>query len=394
MVEPRTDISIGLPADDAELQRFGSIAAYAFGASSDAPRVVRWEPERYRLMHVAGNLAGGLNLHDIGQWFGGRRVPMMGVAGVAIAPEYRALGLSTTLMRNMLEESHARGIALSTLFPATQEVYRRVGYEQAGTFMRYQQPLHGLPHNDRSLLVRQATATDHEAIRAIYTERARRTAGNLDRSTDMWNATLGTHTAGVHTFVVTRGDEPEGYISLRQQYDRDEQGKTIVVKDMVALTADAERRLLSFLASHRTTASSMVWAGPPASTLICHLPNPTCTVVAYNQWMLRIVDIPSALEARGYPSAIEGELHLDIQDTTCSWNAGRWILTVSAGRGDVRKGGHGAVRLDIRGLAPLYSGYLSAEELLSAGYIEGKKEDLALSSLIFSGPSPWTAEEF
>jgi len=229
-------------------------------------------------------------------------------------------------------------------------------------------------------------------MRALYAERGRRTAGNLDRNEYMWGRVMRAHDTVLNAYLVARDGAPEGYIVYHQEQDG--QDRNIVARDLVALTPDAARALLSFLAAHRSTVDSVEWNGSPADPLFFHMPNQDYTVTWYEQWMLRVVDVRGALEARGYPAALETELSLEVRDDALGWNEGRWVLAVSGGRAQARAGGNGDLRLDARGLAALYSGYLSAEELLSVGYIEGAPETLARASLIFAGPTPWMVDEF
>ncbi len=60
----------------------------------------------------------------------------------------------------------------------------------------------------------------------------------------------------------------------------------------------------------------------------------------------------------------------------------------------VRKGGRGALRMNITGLAPLFSGHMSAAELLLAGLLDGSERELSRAGIIFSGPKPWMTDNF
>ncbi len=51
-----------------------------------------------RAIRRDSRLAGGLVLLPLGQWFGGRSVPMTGLAAVMVAPEFRARGVATELL--------------------------------------------------------------------------------------------------------------------------------------------------------------------------------------------------------------------------------------------------------------------------------------------------------
>src|ERR1041384_5381049 len=86
-----------------------------------------------RIMRHGGGGTAVLDMIPMGQFFGGRSVRMVGIAGVSSAPERRGRGAGVRLMREMLAELHAAGVPLSGLYPATQPIYRRAGYEWAGS---------------------------------------------------------------------------------------------------------------------------------------------------------------------------------------------------------------------------------------------------------------------
>jgi predicted acetyltransferase len=166
------------------------------------------------------------------------------------------------------------------------------------------------------------------------------------------------------------------------------------VNDVVALTEAAARRILHFFSMHASVFDAVVVSlGSPDPLLMLPREEPW-EIEKLQRWMLRVVDVPAALAARGYRAGVEGQVHLDVRDEALPSNAGRYVLEVEKGRGSVRKGGKGSLRLDVATLAPLFTGYLTAEDLASYGRIEGAAKDLALASLVFSGPVPWMSDGF
>jgi len=65
--------------------------------------------------------------HAFGQDFGGRRVPMAGLSSVAVAPHRRGEGLARRVITMCLADRRERGQAISSLYPATTGLYRRLG---------------------------------------------------------------------------------------------------------------------------------------------------------------------------------------------------------------------------------------------------------------------------
>jgi predicted acetyltransferase len=111
-------------------------------------------------------------------------------------------------------------------------------------------------------------------------------------------------------------------------------------------------------------------------------------------WMLRVVDVRKALEARGYPRGVEAQLHFDIEDDMLPENNGKVTLSVSGGRGEVREGGEGRIKMHVRDLAAVYTGFASPFEQAVLGKVSGPNEDLWAAGAVFAGPRPWMADIF
>jgi predicted acetyltransferase len=333
----------------------------------------------------------------MGQWFGGRSVPTGAIRAVGVAPQFRAKGIATHLLSSVLEELRRDGIVSSTLYPATQPLYRRAGFELAGTRQGYSVPAHALSVQDRALELRTIERSDQDAIREVYAARARRTAGNLDRNSWLWQRILEPAPWGkpAHGFLVMRGGRVEGYAVYSQAVgDTLHNSHALEVVDWAILTPEAARRLLTFLCDHRSMVNSVNFFGAPADPLTYLLTEQKYSARDRNDWMLRIVDVRGALEARGYPAGVEAELHVEVNDDILTQNQGRYILAVGDSRGRVREGGRGDLSVDIRGLATMYTGYLSPTELLATGRIEGPQRDVDLAGAIFAGPCPWMPDVF
>lgn len=395
-VSPDRTVDFGPPADEAELAELIDVQTVAFlgtpNADARARSVERTDPSDCRVLRRGGRVAAGLRILRLGQWFGGRRVPMAGVAAVGVAAEHRGGGAGSALVRATLADLHAAGFPLSVLYPATQPVYRRAGYEQAGAYLSYTLSTHDIDLRDRTAVLRSAVPDDRDRIVRAHQVRAARTAGNIDRDTDQWARILPEADGAVHRFVVEGRDGLEGYVSFTQRGSSD--GGDIRCRDLVALTPTAARRLLTLFADHRSQVRSVHWQGAPADPLLYVLAEQWHESSGRMLWMLRIVDVRGALAERGYPVGLDAELHLDVRDDVLPWNHGRFVLEVSGGKAKVRKGGRGRLRVDVRGLAPMYTGHHSAAELLAAGYVDGPERDLATAARIFSGPAPWMPDFF
>jgi predicted acetyltransferase len=388
---------VGPLADDAEAERYLAVATSAF-ASADDPIARRWfdrtDRGTMRVVRDGAAVLGGLCRIPMGQWFGGRSVSMIGIGAVAIAPEHRSRGAAGALMRDAVVEARRDGFALSALYPATQPLYRSVGYERAGAEYKIALDPKAIDVGDRSLELRAATAADEPAMRASYAHCARAGAGLLDRSDWMWERVLRPTTATCSAYVVVGAAGLEGHVVYKKQPGADG-AFDLFCTDVVATTHTAARRIATFFADHRSVIGAVLWRGSTGDPVLAVLREQSpATLRIWDWWMLRIVDVERAMTQRGYLPGVAGELHLDVADGLVSENAGKWRLRVADGRAEVVRGGDGAVRLDVRGLAALYTGFQSAAELRASGLVDASDTDLAAATALFAGPSPWMADHF
>jgi predicted acetyltransferase len=356
--------------------------------------VRRLGPESFRVARREGQVVGALAMYGLGQWFGGQSVPMSGIAAVGVPPELRGTGIARELMAETLVELHGSGVPLSVLYASTQHLYRRVGYEQAGSRHLHAIPLAGLAAADRTLPMRAVDPERHEQFHELYRRRAQASSGNLERSTAIWERTLLPYSDEVKRgYLVGPEGAEEGYVVFHQA-DAVHGDYDLMISDLVALSARAARRIWAFLADHRSIAREARWWGPAVEPLLLLVPEQTAKVVRFQRWMLRIVHVRRALELRGYATDVSAELHLEVRDELLPANAGRFVVQVKDGSASVEHGGRGDLRLDVRALAPLYTGLFTPSELAALGKLEGPPQALAAAARVFAGPQPWMSEMF
>ena len=62
--------------------------------------------------------------------------------------------------------------------------------------------------------------------------------------------------------------------------------------------------------------------GGPMDPLLLLMREQDYQVKLLFHWMLRVLDVPAALEARGYPAGVSGTLHLEVEDELFPENRG------------------------------------------------------------------------
>jgi predicted acetyltransferase len=389
------------PTGDDEFHALVELDSQAFNTLREPPDFgQRWlnhvGRDNLRVVKRGKQLLGGLGILYFRQWFGGRSIPSAGITSVAVAPEARGSGVGTQLMRTVVKELHAEGVPLSSLYPSAYPLYRAAGYEPAGERCTCELDIRRLGVQDRDCRVRPMTAADRAAVSALHKEYGRRNAGVVDRTPREWATIFELEIDLQHAYVIEAPDQPgglAGYVIFTQKAVPDSPYE-ICIRDHAFLTAAAGRRLLTFLVDHGTVARHVTYVGLPSDPLRAMARFESLRVRESHFWMLRVVDVAKALRQRGYPPGVDAELHLEISDDLLPLNSGRFVLRINDRAGRVRKGGRGRIKLDIRGLAPLFSGHLDAVQLALIGLLDGGADELALASTAFAGPPPWMNDHF
>lgn len=372
------------------VERLGHILAQCFSSprGESSPYFQKVGLENFRTISQGETLLGGLATIPMAQWWGGRRVPMTGIAAVGIAPEYRGSGGAIALMRSVLQELHEKQVPISVLYAATQRLYRKAGYEQGGLACKWEVPIGAIEMRERLLPITLVEPLTTEAFFPIQQQFARLTNGHLDRHPALWDRLLSTPGTDTYGYLFGPPSQPQGYILFTQR------DSTMQVKDWALLTPAAHRTFWSFIADHRSILKTVQWKGSAVDPLMLLPPEEESKPLESERWMLRIVHAPLALAQRGYPISIQAELHLELLDDVIADNSGKFVLKVSGGKGEVTSGGRGDLKLDIRGLAPLYSGLFSAQQLAALGHLEGSEAVLAIANSLFADPCPWMPDFF
>jgi predicted acetyltransferase len=364
--------------------------ALTFSVGTMAPWTEAIGHEHMRVVRRDGRPVSGMSTIPMGHYFGGRSVPAGGVTAVGVAPEARGTGVGLWMIQRSLEELRSQGVPLASLYPATTTFYRRAGYERAAQRIIYEVPAAAIGVRDYTLEAMPAGPDEYPIIKQLYAQMGASGSGFIDRPEFYWKQFLEPKDKRSYKFIVRRAGVPEGYVV----FNHASWGEPLQVRDIVALTPAAGRRLLTLLADHRTMIETVRLPGGPNDTLLFLLAEQKHKVSWSLDLMLRIIDVAGALGARGYPPGVSAELHFDIQDDLLAQNNGPWVLNVAEGRGSARQGGQGRIHLHVRDLAALYSGYMTPQQLRAASALDGPDEDLALAAMVFAGPQPWTPDMF
>lgn len=361
-----------------------------------------FQPERNLGLFEDGRLVGKLVTLELGHWLGGRPVPMGGVAAVTVAPDRRATGVTSRLLLDELQRMRERGEVTSSLFPATVAPYRRAGWEVAGQRIRRRVPLRslaGLARPDPGVTLRPLDLEQGpDDVRTVYDRVAARSPGWLVRDDRWFERRVGRWLRNDRTYAYAAhgpSGDMTGYAVYHHTDGVGDEFYGLALDELVATDGDATLALWRLLASNRGVSGQVTFHGGPEEPLFLLLAEQDTEVLGDWRWMTRLVDLPGAVAARGWPAAAELEVHLEVTDAQVEANAGRWVLTLRDGEAHVEPGGTGAVRAPIGALAPLYTGMVSVRTLARLGLVEGADEaTLGALDGAFASPAPWMADFF
>jgi predicted acetyltransferase len=320
-----------------------------------------------------GHPAASLVRIPMGQYFGGRSVPMVGIAGVAVPATGRGAGLAGRMMRAMTREADAEGFAISTLYASTAALYRSVGYEIAGA--RYECCVDMRVIQAQREKTRRVVMLDDshaQQVREVYTAFASRMPGMLDRGDYCWSRVRKRWGADCNGYGLTdHSGTLEGYAFI-QQTRLDSGKQNLTVSDLAFVNAGAGRRVLGLLADFAMMSERLTLFGAATNPLGAMMPLSSFDVKLQHEWMVRIVRLKDAIEKRGYSPAINTEFDLDISDDVLPRNKGRWTVRIQDGhaRCEAADGKDRPVlHASIGGFSPVYTGYLTPLAARTVGLV-------------------------
>jgi predicted acetyltransferase len=379
--------------------------AQAFGDSTTGVSidrsVARTRVEELRVLEEHGTRLGLLLARGHPVRWGGRPVPASQLSGLSVVAEQRGRGVATELLRAYLAEIHDRGAAISTLFPAAVQLYRRAGYEYAGTVTLYEAAARHLPVGwPEGWRARSVPADDPAPLAEPFARVARDRNGQVERDAEWWrHFLLADRGSGPpQAFVVDGPDGPDGWAILNVSSDlaASEVRTSAQVVDWGAASEAGWRSLLTLAAGFSSLAATVHWKGPDPEPLALLVAEQDIRQLRQDRWMARVVDVPGAFAARGYPSGLRGRITVAVRDDTCPWVDGTWTLEVDGGEGKaVRVGDDAPLRTTAAGLAALFAGYHDPRDLATLGVVSGLgPAEIEFPQALHAGPKPWSADYY
>ncbi len=336
---------------------------------------------------------------------GDQLLPLRMITDISVSPTHRRQGLLRTLITDDLRDAVAGGLPVAALTVSEGSIYGRFGFGLAthhrhlevDTTARF--ALRSLDDGGRMELLEPVEAWP--VVTEVFARFHQRTRGSVDRPQFYEPMLSGTFDfeegpdkllrTAVH---VNASGEPDGYVVYRYEGRQDDH-RTVNVKDLVGLTPEAHLRLWRFLADI-DLANRVTWhQAPVVDPLEWALVDPFAArvVKVTDALWVRVLDVVAALKARGWGA--DGEVVLEVADAL-GHAAGRFRVTSSGGRAEVaRTDDEPGVRLDAEALGSLYLGGVGVETLTAAGRVTGTEQALRdWAAMADTGPAPYCITGF
>lgn len=395
-----------------ELPAFNELISYVFASDQQHHEDARttlagptpWiRPEWVIAAVHEGQPVSTLGVYPVDVRVNGRPVSCAAVTTVGTNPGYRRRGLQRRVMTKALEWHRDSGHAFAMLWASFGAIYQRYGYGLASVHTSYTwEPQWGALRDpfESDLTVSLVDWRD-EGVRAtrqrVYDEYAAPRNLAIERADWWWQAhrwywefEQEKERRAFLAFAKDGEGRVRGYVHYRLKENdlpfEPGPNQTMETGDFVALDLDAWRALWSFIRGHDLVKTvEFRWASEDdvAQDLLLE-PRALRRRTGDAMW-LRVVEVASALEGRGYEPDAEGSVVLGVRDDLCPWNEGAYRVTVEAGRASVtRLEASPDITLPIGALGSLYSGFRSASALARAGRAEGDPAALRLADRLFA----------
>ena len=329
MSTDRVDVKL-TPADEAHIPAMAALWAEAFPEKPEERRA-REIREGFTygdltdcwVVEVEGRLAGALRTYRLTMNLWGRELPTMGLAGVAVAPDFRRRGVGKDMCIKALRIARDRGDVFCALYPFRTSFYRDLGFALAGEIHRYRFSAESLPIYPGWDRVVRCPGETRELAREVYARVAPTTNGLFQRTERMFSflAIPGTY---LYVHRNLRG-EPTGYVAVRGRGGPPERSRLRVL-ELLAQDREAYLALVGWLSVQRDQWGTIVYDALPGEDFHQRLDHPRIEGSGNPRglWfnsaqilrgpMVRVLNLEAIMNPEGVGARVDGPSRFQLPD--------------------------------------------------------------------------------
>lgn len=358
-----------------KLQSIAFLLGRDFSQSANNPDQAREGYESTRaIFSKEGKMCACLELLPYKATFDGHIVDLAGLGGVATLPEERGKAYMPRLISKSIGEMAESGYIFSYLYPFSHSYYRRFGYELNMTSRRLKIPLYSMSHFKKEgtiSLLRKGV--DEDIVKGVYEEFIRDLNLAIVRDESSWQSFFAKDPYKDNIFIYLLHDDKaktRAYIKFEaiktSQYSHDMQVIEFVWLDNKALTG-----MFAFIFDHTSQFENFIWDCPMYLDILSLFPEPyDIKQQIIPNGMNRIINLKGALGLMR-PAKGKGQFVLEARDELLDKNSARysirWDYPIIEVEQTIKEPD---IRLDIKDLSQLVTGYQTVRALIEAGKVE------------------------
>lgn len=322
-----------------------------------------------------GELMSVLNIEDFSAYLYGATVPMGGVGAVATLGTARGKGAAAACLKQSVRTMYEKGYVLSALAPFSFDFYRKFGWESVydtGYITLDIQDICGLSY-DKGGFYLIKNKDEYPVLKEIYDRNTKAFNGCTKRNEKHWKGMFDEEfDRGDKTVVVYKNsdDVPEAYavFSIEDTVMR--------MSEIMYDSINGLKALLSYAAAHTAPCRTVELQNLPMPyDVLDVIPSKRVKISMCCGMMQRIINVQKALASYRY--TCDGEVKICVADDILEENCGVFSIKAENGKAVsvAKTDGDFDIKIDIRELAQLLTGYRNIDELARLGKAEVKNKE-------------------